>query len=152
MRTVTKDVKALTPVEFRACLRANYGPALGYMYDELKLCREKEQYQGFVIMLWDGPHDTIKNMHAWALLTPTRTYGCVAGTRHNKRVSKYTAQFWVKTQHRRKGLGKRLMREVYKYDQNPYVFPHSKESAKLFSPYRVTASASSRNEWLKKSA
>lgn len=130
-----KHVSEMTPLEYRACYRANYGTE-GYMQEELARC--KIGYPGEVILLWDGPDDTEKSLIGWALLTPVRRYGLLSVTRWVMRKSKYTVQFWVKRQHRRKGYGKILMNEVKtNYDPNPHVIPHDDASSELFSSYKV---------------
>lgn len=130
-----KEVKDLTDVEYRACYRANYGWD-GYMQTELVNARNGEQ-EGIAIMLWDGPDNTIRSMRGWALLTPTKTNGLTAVSRYGKKNIKYTAEFWVKTRYRRKGLGTLLMQEVKKYDKRPHVLPHDKASSELFSCFDV---------------
>lgn len=140
-----KEIADLTPVEYRACYRANYGWE-GLMQDELTRC--KDGYPGKAILLWNGPDDTARSLVGWALLTPTKTYGNVAVTRWAKSRAKYTAQFWVKKQHRRKGHGKTLMQEVKKYDKRPHVIPHDAASSELFSSYKVQVLKSDK-AWLK---
>lgn len=129
-----KPVSEMTPVEYRACYRANYGEE-GYMQEELARC--KSGYPGNVIMLWEGPDDTARSLIGWALLTPVRQHGLLAVTRWVTTKSKYTVQFWVKKPHRKKGFGKMLMNEVKKYDENPHVMPHDDASMELFSSFKV---------------
>lgn len=148
MNIVTKTVDELTQAEYRACYMANYRDS-GYMREELRNSREQpEKYPGTAIMLWDGPTDSQANLLGWCLLSPVRTWGLIAGSRYTKAKAKYTAQFWIKRPHRRKGYGKVLMAEVKKYDERPHVFPHSEASAELFSSYNVTVQQVDRS-WLK---
>lgn len=132
----TKQVKNLTPIEYKACYAANYGDG-GYMRGTLLDAREGWS-GGMVIMLWKGPHDTPKNMIGWALLTPVSLHGYAAGTSYTKTKAKYTVQFWIKKQYRRKGYGHRLMKQAKKYDSRPHVFPHSNASGEFFSGYEIT--------------
>lgn len=129
-----KHVSELSPVEYRACYKANYGPVNGYMLEELIRC--KKGYPGEVVMLWDGPEET-KSLIGWCLLTPVRLYGLLAVTRWVMGRSKYTAMFWVKKQYRKKGYGKMLMTEVKKIDPNPHIMPHDDASSELFSSFNV---------------
>lgn len=134
MKIIHKDVSELTPVEYRACYRANYGDG-GYMREVLVDC--KNGNPGKVILLWDGPEDSARSLIGWSLLTPVDLYGILAVTRWVTKRSKYTAEFWVKKRHRRKGYGKVLMNEVKKHDDNPHVIPHNKASSELFSSFKV---------------
>lgn len=130
-----KPVGDLTPVEYRACYRANYGTE-GYMQEELVRCRKG--HPGEVIMLWDGPDDTVRSLIGWALLTPVRRHGLLSVTEWVMKKSKYTVQFWIKRQYRRKGHGTMLMGAVKTYyDPNPHVMPHDNASAELFSSFKV---------------
>lgn len=138
MDTIVKDVSDMTPVEYRACSAANYGVIEGYMLEELRHCRAGRP--GKVVMLWDGPPDTPKSLIGWALLTPTRTWGLTAVSRYMASSAKYTVQFWVKAQYRRKGYGKMLMNEVKQLDPRPHVFPHDEASGELFSSFNVRVS------------
>lgn len=142
-----KAVSELTTVEYRACYKANYGPFEGYMSEELVCCRNGAP--GQVIMLWDGPDDTIKSLIGWALLTPVRKHGLLAVTDWVMKRSKYTVQFWVKKQHRRKGCGKILMSEVKKLDPKPHVMPHDDASSELFSSFEVQVLQGDKH-WLKR--
>jgi hypothetical protein len=144
---VTKSVKDLTPIEYKACYSANYGDG-GYMRFTLVEIRNGTGGEGTAIMLWDGPNDSVRNMIGWALITPVSLTGWAAGTRYTKRKSKYTAQFWVKRPHRKKGHATTLMNEVKKYDERPHVFPHSDASGEFFSGYKVTAAKAERT-WLR---
>lgn len=149
MKIIHKDVDKLTETEFKACRLANYG-AGGYMREELDGCRDPRSLRtGRAIMLWDGPKDKITSLRGWALLTPVRTWGVVAGSPWNKKKAKYTVQFWIKRQYRKNGLATKLMDEVIKLDPCPHVFPHNKSSGNFFSNYNITASAFDRN-WIKK--
>lgn len=141
-----KKVSELTPVEFRACYAANYGYE-GYMREELNRC--KRGHPGQVILLWDGPDNTARSLIGWALLTPTRCHGLLAVTRHAKSRSTYTAQFWVKSRHRRKGYGKILMQEVKNYDPRPHVIPHDEASGELFSSFNVQV-LQREDHWIKR--
>lgn len=136
MDIIHKKVTDLTPTEYRACDNANYGHA-GWMQGELRRCRTKG-FPGQVIMLWNGPADKVQSLIGWALLTPVRTRGTIAGTRWTMKRSKFTVQFWVKKRHRRKGHATTLMSEVKKLDPRPHVFPHDIVSGELFSSYEVT--------------
>lgn len=142
-----KPVSELTPVEYRACKLANYGPENGYMYEELGRCRLGAP--GEVIMLWDGPDDTTKSLLGWVLLTPVRRYGLLAVTEWVMKRSKYTVQFWVKRQHRRKGYGKVLMNEVKRLDPKPHVIPHDNASSELFSSFDVQVLQGDKH-WMKR--
>lgn len=146
MEIRVKPVSELTPVEYRACYRANYGED-GYMQSELYWCKRGQP--GTVVMLWDGPDDTVKSLIGWCLLTPVRMYGLLTVTRYVMGRSKYTAQFWVKRQYRRKGYGKTLMNEVKKLDPNPHVLPHDGASSELFSGYKCQVLAQDKN-WIKR--
>lgn len=145
-----KNVEDLTPLEYKACLAANYGPEWsdnggGYMYGELQECRSKDSDNtGRVIMLWDGPDDSVKSLLAWCLMTPVRSWGNLWASEWNRKKAKYTCQFWVKRNHRKKGLGRILMDEVIKIDPCPHVFPHNTAAAAFFVDYKVTASGSER--------
>lgn len=105
------------------------------MSEELIRC--KNGHPGQVIMLWDGPDDTIRSLIGWAPLTPVRREGLLAVTPWVMKRSKYSVQFWVKRQYRRKGHGKTLMREVKKLDPRPHVLPHDEASMELFSSFKV---------------
>lgn len=131
-----KSVKDLTPVEYRACYLANYREA-GYMQEEVSRCR-KLDLPGIAILLWDGPDDKTGSLIGWALLTPVRLHGLIGGSWYTKKRARYSVQFWVKTQYRRKGHAKTLMAEVKKLDPRPHVFPHDRASGELFSAYDVT--------------
>jgi len=143
-----KKVSELTPVEYKACKSANYGPDNGYMHEEVTRCRQGK-YPGEVIMLWDGPDDSTRSLLAWALLTPVRRHGLLSVTEWVMKRSKYSVQFWVKRQHRRKGYGKILMAEVKKYDENPHVMPHDDASSELFSSFKVQVLQDDKH-WLKR--
>lgn len=142
-----KPVSELTKVEYKACYTACYSLDNGYMKEELARC--KGGHPGQVIMLWDGPDDTAKSLIGWALLTPVREYGLLAVTRWVMSRSKYTVQFWVKRQYRRKGYGKILMDEVKKLDERPHVLPHDDASSELFSSYNVQVLQSDKI-WMKR--
>lgn len=133
MKIIHKPVADLNTIEYRACYKANYG-AEGYMQEELSRCRRG--HPGEVILLWDGPDDATKSLIGWVLMTPVREYGLLAVTRWVMGKSKYTVQFWVKRQHRRKGHGTALMNEVKRLDPNPHVMPHDDASAELFSSFK----------------
>lgn len=143
-----KPVSELTPLEYKACKAANYGPDNGYMYEEVARCRAGK-YPGEVIMLWEGPDDSIKSLLGWVLLTPVRRHGLLAVTEWVMKRSKYSAQFWVKRQHRKKGYGKILMNEVKKIDPNPHVMPHDDASSELFSSYNCQVLQDDKH-WLKR--
>lgn len=147
MEIRTKKVSELTDVEYRACWRANYGWE-GYMQSELVAAREGRR-QGIAILLWDGPDDTARSLRGWALLTPVRLHGNIAVTRWAASRSKYTAEFWVKRQWRRKGYGTMLMKEVKKHDRRPHVLPHDNASSELFSSFDVQVLAHDKH-WLRK--
>lgn len=147
MVIISKNVSELTPIEYKACRAANYGPDEGYMHEELGLCRKGAP--GMVIMLWDGPDDSTKSLLGWALLTPVRRSGLVAVTEWVMKRSKYTVQFWVKRQHRRKGYGKTLMNEVKKLDPKPHVMPHDAASSELFSSFDVQVLKDDKH-WIKR--
>jgi GNAT superfamily N-acetyltransferase len=134
MKIIHKDVSDLTPVEYRACHKANFGEN-GYMREVLVAC--KGGNAGKVVMLWNGPDNTARSLIGWALLTPVTPYGILSVSRWVMQRSKYTAEFWVKPRYRRKGYGKVLMNEVKKYDSNPHVIPHDTASSELFSAYNV---------------
>lgn len=142
-----KAVSELTTVEYRACHRANYGPFNGYMSEELGRCRKGAP--GRVILLWDGPDDTIRSLVGWALLTPVRKHGLVGVTEWVMKRSIYTVQFWVKKQYRRNGYGKILMNEVKKLDPKPHVMPHDAASSELFSSFDVQVLKDDKH-WIKR--
>lgn len=131
MEIITKKVSELTPDEYRACVRANFGDG-GDMRDELRYARGNPHRKVFTICIWDGPHDKQSSLIAWSLVFPAVSLD-IPG-RKKKQLS---AHFWVKSQHRQKGYGRVLMLEVKKHDKSPHVFPHSEESAEFFSSYRV---------------
>lgn len=135
MQIIHKRVIDLNPVEYRACYKANYGFE-GYMQEELCRCKWRNA-PGEVIMLWDGPPDSANSLIGWCLLTPVRMWGLLGVSRWVYGRSKYTAEFWVKRQYRRRGYGKMLMNEVKKLDPNPHVIPHDEPSSQLFSSYKV---------------
>lgn len=135
MEIIHKQVSELSEVEYRACHLANYRDS-GYMQQVLYSCRHYEN-PGEVIMLWDGPKDTVRSLVGWALLTPTTTNGYLSVSRWIKGRSKYTAQFWVKRQYRKRGHAKTLMTEVKKLDPRPHVFPHDHVSGEFFSSFNV---------------
>lgn len=144
-----KKVEDLTAIEYKACYDANYGPD-GLMQNELVTCRNKNYMAtGEVIMLWDGPDNTTRSLIGWCLLTPVRGSGTLWASQWNRKVAKYTAQFWIKSNHRKRGYGKILMDEVQKLDPCPHVFPHSVASAAMFVNYKVTASQHD-HEWLRR--
>lgn len=142
-----KSVKDLTSIEYKACYGANYGDG-GYMRGTLVEARKGIVKDAFVLMLWDGPHDSVTNMLGWVLLTPVSLTGFSAGTRHTKRKATWTVQFWIKRPHRKKGYATLLMKEVKKYDERPHVFPHSEASGEFFSGYNITATKDERT-WLR---
>lgn len=146
---IVKNVEDLTKTEYRACYLANYGFS-GYMREELTCSKRSPVARpAKVIMIWDGPADSIVSLKGWSLLTPVRTWGLVAATRYTKTKAKYTVQFWVKQQHRKQGYGKLLMAEVKKLDDRPHVFPHDNASAELFSSFKVTVTKDDKC-WLRK--
>lgn len=145
MEIKTKEVADLTPIEYKACFKANFGYD-GYMREILEKHREDGSH-GLAIMLWEGPEDKTSSLLGWALLTETKdkhTQHCVYMTDYTKRKAKYVAQFWVKTRHRRKGLGKILMVETKKYDSRPFVLPHDPKSEQLFASFDVTVTKGDR--------
>lgn len=144
-----KKVSELTPTEYLACKKANYGPYDGYMYGQLTNCRGGYTYGGIAIMLWDGPDDTVKSLLGWCLLVPVTRHGMFAVTDTVMRRSKYSAQFWVKRQHRKKGHAKTLMREVKKIDPRPHVIPHDEASSELFSAFEVQVMQTD-SHWIKR--
>lgn len=142
-----KRVCDLTKVERRACYLANYGFE-GYMREVLAECTENNN--GRVVLLWDGPDDTVRSLIGWALLSPVANkYSIVAASDYARKNCVYTAQFWVKRQYRRKGYGKILVAEAKKYDPRPYVLPHDIPSAELFSSFNVRTSSYDR-KWLRR--
>lgn len=140
MQVISKPVASLTPNEYRACRLANFGYD-GYMMEELQFRRLKKCDKAIAIMIWDGPDDKISNMKAWSLITPVTQKGMLAASKYICSKAKYTAQFWVKRQHRRQGLGTMLMLEVKKYDPRPHVIPHDTKSVELFSKFKVRSSS-----------
>lgn len=140
-----KSLADLTPVEWKACYTANYG-AGGYMRNTFMNNRYNQD--AFVLMVWDGPHDSAKNMLAWALATPVTSRGYTSATYYARKRAKYTVQFWVKRPYRQRGIGHSLMQEIKKYDETPHVFPHDDKSGEFFSGYNVTATASERT-WMR---
>lgn len=146
MQIKDKPVAELTNLEYRACYRANYGMN-GYMQGMLVSARAGEY--GHAILLWDGPEDKMTSLIGWALLTPVNPDDIAGGTNYTLRRSKYTVQFWIKRQYRRKGHAKRLMFEVKKHDPRPHVIPHDEVSAELFSSFDVTVQQNSQS-WLKR--
>lgn len=147
MDIITKSVADLTPTEYKACYRANYGDQ-GFMQGALWQARKGYLEGAVAIMLWDGPPDLIKSLKGWVLLTPCTLNGELATSAYAKKVCKYTAQFWVKRQHRKQGLAKMLMHEVKKVTPRPHVIPHDKASSELFSSFRVSVAAMDRS-WIK---
>lgn len=146
MHIVTKDVRELSPVEYQACLRNNYGDG-GYMLHETKAARTNPDAAGAkAVMLWQThEHEHAKDMLAWVLLTPTKLNGLTGVTPYIKSKSKYTAEFWVKYRHRRKGYATRLMKHVKRYyDPRPHVIPHDDASSELFSKFNVSVLAEDR--------
>jgi hypothetical protein len=137
-RIIAKPISKLTKIEYSACRKANYG-ATGYMYNDLATARERGE--GTAIMIWDGPRDSTKNLLGWALVHPTR-YDSSA-SRYVRRVAPNTAQYWVKSKYRRKGLATRLADRVEKDFGKVYVYPHSKQSGGLFAKKRGSVVASS---------
>ena len=133
-----KDVVDMTPTEYRACYLANYGSG-GYMRDDLVAARDGRR-QGKVYLLWEGPEDNTTSLHGWSLITPIRRGGRGGASRYAMKKAKHTVQFWVKRNHRKKGYGKLLMDLAVMYTPHPHVFPHSKNSSRLFKDYDVTAS------------
>lgn len=149
MKAIVKNVEDLTTTEYKACYLANYREN-GYMQPEISACRYKpKERPGIAIMIWDGPDDQITSLLGWCLLTPTRTWGLIAVSRYIKSKSKYSAQFWVKRQHRRKGLANMLMLEVKKIDPRPHVFPHCEASGNFLSGFDVSAHRDERY-WMKR--
>lgn len=141
MDTIIKQVSELNSVEYRACWLANFGWDDGYMrqaLSDIKHGTEPTLRTGTVIMLWEGPDNTVKSLRAWALLTPTTTRGWLRVSRYAKGRSKYVAQFWVKRQYRKQGLGKKLLDEVYKIDSLPFVFTHDDATGALVKNRPVT--------------
>lgn len=133
MLIVHKDVSDLTRGEYQAMYRANFGDE-GLMRTNLIGCR-KHGNPGRTISLWSP---TKRNrLLAWALLTPVRPDGDWAASRWTMKQSKYTVMFWVKWEHRGKGLGKILMDEVHKLDPRPHVMPHDEISERFFSHHNV---------------
>lgn len=147
MKVITKTVNELTKDEYAACRVANYGPD-GYMRYVLQDYRKKDGDKAIVIMLWESESTGLSRLLGWALLTPCTTRGMLGVTRYTKSKSKYTAQFWVKRQHRKKGYGKILMREVKTHDPRPHVLPHDPPSAEFFSSWHVTVLSYDR-VWMK---
>lgn len=139
MQVITKPVASLTPDEYRACRLANFGYD-GYMMEELQRRRREKSLDAIAIMLWDGPSDKASSLKGWTLLTPVSQKGMLSASRYICSKAKYTAQFWVKKQHRRQGLGTILMLEVKKHDERPHVIPHDIKSVELFSKFKVRSS------------
>ena len=142
MQVLIEKVANLTPVQYQACYRANYGTD-GYMRETLVKHRRDKDSAALAILLIEQPAGVDfehKHMLGWALLTPVTTSrdSVVAGTWYTKKRSKYTAQFWVKRQYRGKGLGSLLLSETQKLDPRPHVFPHDDRSGKMFGGKNVT--------------
>lgn len=143
-----KSVPELTQLEYRACRGANYGDS-GYMQGMLTNARESKDDTAIAIMLWDEnePKNRVGSMVGWCFLTPVSLSGITGATRYTKSRSIYTAQFWVKKPHRKKGYAKMLMHEVKKLDPRPHVIPHNESSAEFFSSFDVTVLADERS-WI----
>ena len=142
LRTTTKSLSRLTPVEYRACYSLNMR-GNGCMRYALQEHRADDDC--YAIMIWHGGV-----LAAWALLVPTRKQSVWAwSTDHAKRVSKYQAQFYVRKSMRGRGLAHRLMRQVLKMDPRPHVIPHSEASGGFFSSYNVSTERH-RREYMKK--
>ena len=148
MKTIVKKVPDLTPIEYRACYLANYGE-WGYMRATLQNARELHDSDAIAVLLVDETRRGATALIGWALLTPVSTSGMLAATRYTKSKSKYTVQFWVKQQHRKKGHGKTLMAAVKKLDPLPHVLPHDEKSGQFFSSWNVTVLNGDR-PWLKR--
>lgn len=144
-----KAVSELTPVEYAACYKANYGPVEGYMATELTFARHRKATDARVVMLWDGPEDSTRSLIGWVLMTPVATTGLVAATPYTASKSKYTLQCWVKRPYRRKGNGALLIAEAKKYDPKPHVMPHDDPSGELFSCFDVQVMKQDKF-WMKK--
>jgi hypothetical protein len=127
VRIVVSPVADLTPAEYRACYRANYRDIGIMRYD---LVRARDENEGTAIMLWNDDGTKESDMLGWALVHPTH-YDDAATSYARRRVPN-TAQYWVKRQHRRKGLGTKLATVVEQNFGRVRVYPHSEPSGKLF--------------------
>ena len=134
MRIVIKSADRLTQKEFDSLYEANFGP-YGMMQEEIYRAWQDDDPDTWAIMYKHG-HE----LYGWALLTPVTTdmSRSVSATSYTKRKSKYTVQFYVYDEHRRKGIAKRLMEEVLEIDPRPHVMPHDIKSGEFFAHYDVT--------------
>lgn len=134
MQAIHKKVSDLTSIEYTACYETNFQHR-GFMQTELRLCREENR--GRVVMLWSGSKRNPDNLIGWSLIFPTSKRGTMPVTDYVKSKSRASAMFYVKPEHRCRGLGTRLMLEVKKIDPNPHVEPHDFASAEFFSKFKV---------------
>lgn len=143
MDIIVKKVNDLTPSEYAACAKANYGWG-GHMQEDLREARRCPS-DDLVIMLREGDPDDMKSLLGWCLVSPASTYGWYAAPE----TARHVVQFWVKKQYRRKGYGGILMSEVKKIDYEPHVIPHNKASGEFFSSYNLTTPEDSHAQrWL----
>jgi hypothetical protein len=143
MIIVHKDVSDLTRGDYQAFYHANFGDE-GMMRDNLIRCY-KHGSPGHTISLWSSTKR--RRLLGWCLMTPVSTNPTLgwAASRWTMRQSKYTVMFWVKWEHRGKGLGKILMDEVHKLDPRPHVLPHDEISEKFFNHHNVMVMNVDRN-------
>lgn len=143
MEIIHKPLSQLTDNEYRACRNATLGDG-GYMWYDIHYSRRRDD--SHAIMLRGG------YLYGWALLIPVNVPQEMYVTKHGKRVSKYTAQFFVRERMRGRGYGQILMNEVIdKYDPRPFVIPHDDKSGALFSKFRVSSEKEYR-KYLKKAS
>ena len=118
----SKLVVNLTKDEYQQCYRLNFGPGGSMMYDLSYHKNDVPYSKARVIRICDDEGKLL----AWALLQPREINDLKKG---------YLVYFYTRATHRRRGLGKRLMRQVQKYDPKPEVCPHDSRSGGFFRNY-----------------
>jgi len=129
MYITKKALNELTPDEYRACHYLNLRGEGMMLYS---LIKNRQSSRSIAIMAWDD-----NKLLGWALLSPHGADANWYSSVHQKRKSRYVAQFYVRVPCRGKGVGAALMREVNKLDATPTVIPHDRDSADFFASYRV---------------
>lgn len=135
MRILTTTVGEMTAKEYKTCSNLtmrDHGMMMYSLRDVRRNCPDS-----IALLVLEG-----NDIVGWALLIPTKYdtddwNSKVYLTPYARKTAKYYVQFYIKTTHRRQGIGRVLMDEVLFYSPRPFVFPWSDESAALFADYPV---------------
>lgn len=124
-----KTLNTLTKEEYRACHYLNMRHEGVMMYS---LMDNKNSDRAYSVMAWEGDL-----LLGWALLIPHGDDWSWHSSSHQRKKSKYVAQFYVRKPYRCKGVGRALMDAVNRLDKTPTVIPHDPTSADFFASYAV---------------